>query len=144
MILAMWVLTLRRISTYRLNIYDITVFCLMVDDQRKSLHFFSLATANLLILSLKGDSMYVKINEEVSVVMYYSARRRMALPHLINWKNRDYVVGKIGYHHTTRDGQTLHHIFELTDKESSLWFRLNLDTSNLHWVLEAVSDGMAT
>ncbi len=87
--------------------------------------------------------MREKIDEEVSVVMSYSARRRAALPYLISWQNRDYYVGKIGYHHTVKDGNTLHHIFELTDKENSLWFRLNFDTSNLHWTLEAVSDGLA-
>jgi hypothetical protein len=42
-----------------------------------------------------------------------------------------------------KDGQTLHHIFELVDRQETLWFRLNLDTSNLHWLLEAVSDGNA-
>jgi len=80
----------------------------------------------------------------VSVVMYYSARKRLALPHLVSWQNREYFVGKIGYHHTVKDGQTLHHIFELVDKEQTIWFRLNLDTSNLHWLLEAVSDGLAS
>lgn len=87
--------------------------------------------------------MREKINEEVSVVMYYSAAKRLALPHLIRWQNKDYSVGKIGYHHTIKNGTTLHHIFELTDKDDNLWFRLNLDTSNLHWKLEAISDGMA-
>ena len=85
--------------------------------------------------------MREKINEEVSVVMYYSARKRRAVPHLISWQNKDYTVGKIGYHHTIRRGETLHHIFELVDKDESLWFRLSLDTSNLHWKLELVSDG---
>ncbi|OGL30327.1 hypothetical protein A3D14_03745 [Candidatus Saccharibacteria bacterium RIFCSPHIGHO2_02_FULL_47_12] len=85
--------------------------------------------------------MREKINEEVSVVMYYSARKRRAVPHIINWQNKDYIVGKIGYRHTIRRGETLHHIFELVDKDESLWFRLSLDTSNLHWKLELVSDG---
>lgn len=75
--------------------------------------------------------------------MYYSARKRLALPHMINWQNKDYSVGAIGYHHTVKDGQTLHHIFELVDKEETLWFRLNFDTSNLHWKLETISDGLA-
>lgn len=88
--------------------------------------------------------MREKINEEVSVVMYYSAQKRIALPHLISWQHRDYSVGRIGYHHTVKDGATLHHIFELVDKENTLWFRLNFDTSNLHWKLEAVSDGIAS
>ncbi len=85
--------------------------------------------------------MKEKINEEVSVVMYYSAKRRCAQPHIISWRNQEYRVGTIGYHHTVRDGQTLHHIFELVDTHQTLWFRLNFDTSNLHWKLEAVSDG---
>jgi len=86
--------------------------------------------------------MREKINEEVSVIMYYSAKQRQALPRVIRWQSSDYTVGKIGYHHVVKDGRTLHHIFELVDKEGLIWFRLNLDTSNLHWKLEAVSDGL--
>lgn len=87
--------------------------------------------------------MREKIDQEVSVVMYYSAKQHLFAPHLISWQNKDYHVGKIGYHHTIWEGRTLHHIFELVDKEQTLWFRLNFDTANLHWVLEAVSDGHA-
>ncbi len=83
------------------------------------------------------------INEEVSVVMCYSAKKLEALPLLIRWQNKDYAVGKIGYYHKVKVGDTLHHIFELVDKENTQWFRLNLDTSNLHWTLEAVHDGLA-
>ena len=87
--------------------------------------------------------MRQSINEEISVVMYYSSRKKLALPHLINWQNRDYQVGSIGYHHTVMDGRVLHHIFELVDKEQTLWFRLNFNTDNLHWKLETISDGLA-
>jgi hypothetical protein len=87
--------------------------------------------------------MKERINEEVSVVMYYSSKQRTALPHLLSWQNKEYQVGKIGYHHKVKQGATLHHIFELVDRDNNLWFRLNLNTSNLHWVLEAVSDGLA-
>ena len=87
--------------------------------------------------------MREKINEEVSVVMYYSARKRVALPHTISWQNRESSVAKIGYHHTVRDGRALQHIFELTVKEADLWMRLNFNTENLHWTLEVISDGNA-
>ena len=86
--------------------------------------------------------MREKINEEVSVVMYYSARRRQAIPHTISWQNKEYFVGAIGFHHTIKDGEILHHIFEITDRESKLSFRLNFNTQNLHWLLEVVSDGL--
>lgn len=85
--------------------------------------------------------MTEKINEEVSVAMIYSAKHKSAVPHLINWQNTDYKVGKIGYHHKIKDGSILHHIFELVDKDNSLWFRINFNTDNLHWLLEEVSDG---
>lgn len=81
------------------------------------------------------------INEEVSVIMVYSAKNRSALPHLISWQNREYKVGKIGYHHKISEGRVLKHIYELTDTEQTLWFRLVLNTDNLHWNLEAVHDG---
>jgi hypothetical protein len=83
------------------------------------------------------------INQEVSVVSYFSARKRLSLPHIISWQSREYSVGKIGFHHTVRRGDTLHHIFELVDSEETLWMRLNLNTANLHWTLEVVSDGLA-
>ena len=88
--------------------------------------------------------MREKINQEVSVVMYYSARTRTANPHTILWQNREFRVKDIGYRHAVRDGQALHHIFELTVREVDLWMRLNFDTTNLHWTLEAISDGLAT
>jgi len=87
--------------------------------------------------------MREKINEKISVVTVFSAKQRAASPYMLNWQNKDYHVGQIGYHHTVRRGETLHHIYEVTDKDSNLAFRLNFDTSNLHWVLETVSDGLA-
>ncbi len=85
--------------------------------------------------------MREKINQKVGVVTIFSARLRAVTPYLISWQNKDYVVGKIGYHHTIRRGETLHHIYEVVDEDKTLAFRLNFDTSNLHWTLEAVSDG---
>lgn len=87
--------------------------------------------------------MRQKINEEVSVVLYFSSKKRMAAPLKIIWKNKEYTLKEMGYKHAVMEGQTLHHIYELTVNEEDLWLRLNLDTSNLHWNLEAVSDGLA-
>ncbi len=86
--------------------------------------------------------MREKINQPISVITVFSAKQRAVAPYLLSWQNTDYHVGKIGYHHTVSEGKTLHHIYEVIDKDSRLSFRLNLDTSNLHWILEAVSDGL--
>lgn len=87
--------------------------------------------------------MREKINEKISVVTIFSAAKRTAAPYIISWQNREYKVGEIGYHHTINEGVTLHHIYEVVDTEKTLAFRLNFDTSNLHWTLETVSDGNA-
>ncbi len=87
--------------------------------------------------------MKEKINQEVSVVMYYSARHKMAVPHLLHWQNKDFSLGKVDYYHSYMEGRDKQHIFELVDKDNSLWFRLRLDSSNLHWTLEAIHDGLA-
>lgn len=87
--------------------------------------------------------MKEKINQEVSVVMYYSAKHKRTLPRLLQWQNKDYTLGEVDYYHTYMEGRDKQHVFELTDKDSTLWFRLRLDSSNLHWHLEAIHDGNA-
>lgn len=88
--------------------------------------------------------MKEKIDEEVTVVMYYSPKKRQVVPHRLYWQNKDYTLGKVDYYHSYMEGQERQHIFELCDKEATLWFRLRLDSSNLHWTLEAIHDGLAS
>ena len=83
------------------------------------------------------------INEEVSVVMYYSANLKQAVPYLMHWQNKDYKLSAVDYYHSYMEGRDRQHIYELVDKEETLWFRLRLDSSNLHWTLEAIHDGLA-
>ena len=87
--------------------------------------------------------MKQKIDEEVTVVMYYSAKKKQAIPHLVHWQHKDYKLGKVDYYHNYMEGRDKQHIFELVDVDHSLWFRLRLDSSNLHWTLEAIHDGLA-
>ena len=83
------------------------------------------------------------INEKISVVSIYSSKKRCFVPYSLSWQNRDYKIGKIGFRHQIKNGNTLHHIFECVDNQNTVWFRLNLDTKNLSWTLEVVSDGLA-
>lgn len=87
--------------------------------------------------------MREKIDQEVSVVMIYSAKKRQVVPHLLHWQNKDFILGKVDYYHSYMEGRDRQHIFELVDKESTLWFRLRLNSGNLHWTLEAIHDGLA-
>lgn len=83
------------------------------------------------------------IDEEVSVVMYYSVSLKQAVPYILHWQHKDYRLGVVDYHHSYMEGRERQHIYELVDKEETLWFRLRLDSSNLHWTLEAIHDGLA-
>lgn len=88
--------------------------------------------------------MREKVNKEVSVVMYYSSKQQKFVPRLMNWQNKDYNLGPVDYYHSYMEGQERQHIFELCDKDSSLFFRLRMDGSNLHWTLENIHDGLPT
>ena len=86
--------------------------------------------------------MRQQIDEEVSVVVYYAAKYKRTIPYLLHWQGRDYYLGEVDYYHTYPEGRDKQHVFELADKEQAIWFRLRLNSANLHWTLEAVHDGL--
>src|SRR3982750_2071902 len=91
----------------------------------------------------EGLAMKQKIDEEVTLVMYYSSKKRKLIPYRLSWKNREYDLGPVDYYHSYMEGRERQHIFELCDTEATLKFRLRLDCLNLHWILEEIHDGLA-
>jgi hypothetical protein len=83
--------------------------------------------------------MLLKINEKISVLSLFNAANNKAMPYLIKWKNRKYPVTQIGLHHTVHIGKVLHHIFSISS--GNTYFRINLNTENLHWTLEELDTG---
>lgn len=79
-----------------------------------------------------------KIFEPVSVNLSYNSKKQIVQPKYIGWRNRIYTVNKLGFHHTYKRGTTLFHVFSVTTE--TLAFKLLLDTSTLHWLLEEVED----
>lgn len=84
--------------------------------------------------------MNQKISESISVSLAFDHLKKKSFPKWIIWNNRMYPVIKIGLHHTFREGRTLFHVFSVVSK--TLFFRLVLNTDNLHWNLEEISDGV--
>lgn len=72
------------------------------------------------------------ISEHVSVVFDES-------PKIVVWKNRQYEIKKVGLHHKYTKGKILYHVFSVVTDTSFL--RLVLNTNNLLWKLEEISDG---
>lgn len=84
-----------------------------------------------------------QIDEEVTVVMYYSSKKKKFIPYRLSWDNHDYELGEVDYYHNYMEGRERQHIFELSDKDQTLKFRLRMDSLNLHWILEGIHDGLA-
>jgi hypothetical protein len=83
--------------------------------------------------------MNLKLNIPISVMTIFNAKDNKVQPYVVKWRDRKYTIKKIGLHHTIKVGAVLHHIFSvMTDNDT--FFRLNLNTENLHWTLEEVAD----
>lgn len=84
--------------------------------------------------------MILRIAEKISVITLFDRTNDHLRPLRISWRNRDYSVTKIGFHHREKRGRILHHIFSVI--AGSLFFKLSFDTEHLDWVIEEVSDGL--
>ncbi len=73
-----------------------------------------------------------RISEQVGVVF-------TSTPYLVKWRNRNYKITKIGLYHKYRRGITLYHVFSVIS--SNLFMRLVLNSDDLKWTLEEISDG---
>lgn len=83
--------------------------------------------------------MIQKLTAPISVFALFNHKRRSFEPFAIMWEGRQYKVKKIGYHHKIKEGNTLFHIFSILC--DTLFFRLKLNTDNLLWTVEEISDG---
>jgi hypothetical protein len=84
--------------------------------------------------------MIQRIDEPVSVSFTFDNEKRAVNPRALIWNGRLYAVKKVGLHHKFRQGRTLYHVFSVTS--NGMFFRLVLNTENLHWKLEEISDGL--
>lgn len=84
--------------------------------------------------------MITKLNEPVSVGFNFDSEQSKVYPKWIVWNGRLYPVKKIGLHHTFRQGRALFHVFSVVSK--NLFFRLILNTENLHWKVEQIADSL--
>ena len=82
--------------------------------------------------------MITKLDTPVSVSLEFDHKKCRVFPKWIIWNNRLYPVVKVGFHHTYHQGRTLFHVFSVVSK--TLFFRLVLNSENLHWRLEEITD----
>jgi len=86
--------------------------------------------------------MVETINEKVSVITVFDSIKKVVMPRKIRWQGKEYTITKLGFHHTVREGRKLLHKFAVST--GAIDFRLSFDSETMHWLLEEVSDGLAT
>jgi hypothetical protein len=84
--------------------------------------------------------MHLKVDVPIAVTLFYDPKSKMLQPTSVRWDGQEYPITKVGLHHTFREGRTLFHVFSVVGPQ--LFFRLKLNTDNLFWRLEEISDGL--
>ncbi|OGG25702.1 hypothetical protein A2960_05100 [Candidatus Gottesmanbacteria bacterium RIFCSPLOWO2_01_FULL_39_12b] len=82
--------------------------------------------------------MLEKIQESVSVELVFNSQTKKIFPRHLAWRGKTYQIDKVGLHHFFRQGRTLFHVFSVLS--GGLFFRLKLNTDNLHWTLEEIAE----
>ena len=80
--------------------------------------------------------MRKSLGEPISVVYFFDAKHKRVKPYQLTWNNTDYRLGPVDFWHKTHVGGVLIHHFSLCDISETIYFKLALNTSNLHWELE--------
>ena len=80
--------------------------------------------------------MRESLNEDISVICIYDAAKKRVTPYRINWHGREYLLGPVDFHHTTTRGLVTTHHFSVSDVEHTTYFKIGVESKNLHWKLE--------
>lgn len=83
--------------------------------------------------------MIERVHAPVSVKLIFNHKVRKSYPKEVQWEGKIYSIKKVGLHHTFREGRTLYHVFSAVSE--NIFFRLVLNTENLSWTVEEISDG---
>jgi len=84
--------------------------------------------------------MLETISEPISVSFTFDSKKKSVKPRALVWGGKLHAVNKVGLHHKFKKGRTLFHVFSVAS--NTTFFRLILNTDNLHWKVEEISDGI--
>jgi len=88
--------------------------------------------------------MIQKVKAPISVISLFNHKKMFNQPIIIKWEANNYKVKKVGFHHKYKVGNILYHTYSVTcesKKYKNIFFKINLNTANLHWELQEISDG---
>ncbi|MFH0750058.1 MAG: hypothetical protein V1917_04085 [Candidatus Gottesmanbacteria bacterium] len=74
------------------------------------------------------------IEEPVSVATALTSKTMV--PERVEWRHHIYTCLRCTMHYTTRDGETLLHVFFMTTKEACM--QLIFNTATLRWTIQSI------
>ena len=84
--------------------------------------------------------MIQDIKAPITTYLIYDHRKNRVYPVKLLWDGHEYRITNVGMHYTYRNGKSLFHVF--TTSTENLSFKLVLNTDNLFWTVEQISDGL--
>ena len=81
------------------------------------------------------------IKAPIGVCSLYNHRKNTSNPIKLFWDGKEYLIKKTGLQYSFRKGKTLFHIFTVSTNQN-LFFKLVLNTDNLFWTVEQISDNL--
>ncbi|HLD51036.1 hypothetical protein A3K34_02110 [candidate division WWE3 bacterium RIFOXYC1_FULL_40_10] len=84
--------------------------------------------------------MIQKIKAPVTVISAYNHKSGQYNVLALKWDGETHKISKLGYRHSFKQGTTRYHVFSVSS--DTAFFKLLLNTDNLSWQLEEISDGI--
>ncbi|OGC51007.1 hypothetical protein A3A69_01105 [candidate division WWE3 bacterium RIFCSPLOWO2_01_FULL_37_15] len=84
--------------------------------------------------------MIQDVKAPITAYLAYEHRKNRVFPFLLKWDGRNYKVQSLDFHYTYKNGAVLYHVFSVSTE--TLSFKLVLNTENLFWTVEQITDGL--
>lgn len=82
-------------------------------------------------------------NKNVDVLFSYNGRDQYARPVRLTWNGEEYWLGGVQFWYAEHRGRMLVHHYRIGDESGEYTFELSLETENLTWSLDRVTEPKA-
>lgn len=86
------------------------------------------------------NSFSSRKNKNVDVLFSYNGRDQYARPVRLTWDGEDYWLAVVQFWYAEHKGGTLVHHYRVSDESGEYTFELSLETENLTWSLDRVTE----
>jgi len=89
---------------------------------------------------MRNSLSFNQNNNLVDVLFSFNGRDQYARPIRLTWEGEDYFLGGVQFWYAEHKGAVLVHHYRISDDNSEYTFELSLETENLTWSLDKVTN----